>query len=59
LKLSESVDFVRAVGPRRAYALHDSLGSPAFMGMLDRLVGGLGGAEYARLAAGETIDVPD
>jgi L-ascorbate metabolism protein UlaG (beta-lactamase superfamily) len=59
LKLSESIDFVRAVRPRRAYALHDSLGTPTFLGMIERMLNGLGGAEYARLAAGETIDVAE
>jgi L-ascorbate metabolism protein UlaG (beta-lactamase superfamily) len=56
LKLSESVDFIRAVAPRRALALHDSLlsdvGGKVYDGNLTRLAN----CEYARLAPGSTVD---
>jgi L-ascorbate metabolism protein UlaG (beta-lactamase superfamily) len=56
LKLSESVDFIRAVHPRRAYALHDGLhnerGHMVVDGNLDRLAQ----CEYARLDPGTTVD---
>ncbi len=55
LKISESIDFVRAVRPRRAYALHDAIAGENIVGTLDRLVGNLGGAEYQRLAPGTVI----
>ena len=58
LKASESVDFIRAVAPRRAYALHDALGNDANFGILNQLLGGLGGAPYERLAPGSSITVP-
>jgi L-ascorbate metabolism protein UlaG (beta-lactamase superfamily) len=56
LKASESIDFVRAVRPRRAYALHDGLGNDTLFGLLHQLVNRLSGAEYRRLTPGETID---
>jgi L-ascorbate metabolism protein UlaG (beta-lactamase superfamily) len=55
-KVSETIDFVRAVQPRRAYALHDALlaeaGAKIYDGLLDRL----SGTAYAHLAPGTTID---
>lgn len=56
LKTSESIDFVRAVRPRRAYALHDALANEAFGALTTRLVGSLGGAEYERLEPGTAVD---
>jgi L-ascorbate metabolism protein UlaG (beta-lactamase superfamily) len=57
LKLAESVDFVRAVAPRRAYALHDCLlseiGGKVYDGALVRLAG----CDYHRLAPGSTVEV--
>jgi L-ascorbate metabolism protein UlaG (beta-lactamase superfamily) len=55
MKLSEAIDFVRAVRPARAYALHDALltgtGAAVSNGHLDRL----GGTTYAQLAPGTTL----
>jgi len=56
LKLSESVDFVRMVAPRRAYALHDFLLSEVGLKVTDANMSRLSGCDYARLAAGTTID---
>lgn len=56
LKLAESVDFVRAVAPRRAYALHDSLLSEAGGRVHDATLAKLAGCDYDRLAAGSTVD---
>lgn len=56
LKLSESVDFVRAVAPRRAYALHDCLLSAAGYQVTDANMARLAKCEYARLAPGTTVD---
>jgi L-ascorbate metabolism protein UlaG (beta-lactamase superfamily) len=57
LKLAESVEFVRAVAPRRAYALHDGLlneaGHKVYHGNMARLAG----CEYARLAPGESMQL--
>jgi L-ascorbate metabolism protein UlaG (beta-lactamase superfamily) len=56
LKASESIDFVRAVAPRRAFALHDALANDNGLGLLDRLLGQYSGSEYSRLVPGETVD---
>ena len=56
LKLSESVDFVRAVAPRRAYALHDGLLNDNGYAVTDANMSKLSGCEYARLAPGTTVD---
>jgi L-ascorbate metabolism protein UlaG (beta-lactamase superfamily) len=55
LKIAESVEFVRAVGPRRAYALHDSLLSEAGYSLTDANMARLSKCDYARLVAGETV----
>ena len=56
MKLMESIDFVRAVRPGRAYALHDALlnetGAKVSDGHLERL----SGTGYAHVAPGTTID---
>jgi L-ascorbate metabolism protein UlaG (beta-lactamase superfamily) len=56
MKLAESIDFVRAVKPRRAYAIHDGLlnerGARVSDGHLERF----SGTEYAHLTPGTTID---
>jgi L-ascorbate metabolism protein UlaG (beta-lactamase superfamily) len=55
LKLAESVEFIRAVAPRRAYALHDGLHAEiahqVYTGSIQRLVK----CEYARLTPGESV----
>ncbi|MEV4758034.1 MBL fold metallo-hydrolase [Micromonospora sp. NPDC049559] len=56
LKLSDSVDFVRAVGPRRAYALHDGLLSDAGIAVTDSNMTQLSRCEYARLTPGTSVD---
>jgi L-ascorbate metabolism protein UlaG (beta-lactamase superfamily) len=56
LKLSESVDFVRAVKPRRAFALHDSLLNDVGLRVVDAGVARLAGCDYTRLSAGEAVD---
>jgi len=57
LKLSQSVDFVRAVAPRRAFALHDSLLSEAGHTVTDSNMSRLSRCEYARLEPGSTVEV--
>jgi L-ascorbate metabolism protein UlaG (beta-lactamase superfamily) len=56
LKLSESVDFVRAVSPRRAFALHDHLLNDIGFRLTDTNMANLCDCEYARLATGTDID---
>lgn len=56
-KLSEVVDYVREVKPRRAYDIHDALLTDLARPIYDRLVGGLGGSEHLRLAPGTSAEV--
>jgi L-ascorbate metabolism protein UlaG (beta-lactamase superfamily) len=56
LKAAESIEFVRAVKPRRAYALHDALLNDNGFGLVDMLMTRLSGTEYRRLAAGESVE---
>jgi len=55
LKLSESVDFVRAVAPRRAIALHDHLLSHTGAGVYDGGMRRLLDCEYQRLEPGVSV----
>jgi len=56
-KISEVVDYVREVGPRRAYDIHDALLTDLARPIYDRQIGALGGSEHARLAPGEAADL--
>jgi len=58
LKISESIEFVRRIGPRRAYALHDCLLSDRGFAVYDANMTRLSGCEYARLAPGESVSLP-
>jgi L-ascorbate metabolism protein UlaG (beta-lactamase superfamily) len=55
-KLSESIEFVRAVRPGRAFALHDALLTDAGAGVYDGHLERLSGTRYARVAPGTAID---
>jgi L-ascorbate metabolism protein UlaG (beta-lactamase superfamily) len=55
LKLAESVQFVRAVRPRRAVALHDALLSEPGLRVYDANMQRLCGCDYTRVAAGEPL----
>ncbi|MEU5938395.1 MBL fold metallo-hydrolase [Micromonospora sp. NPDC047548] len=55
-KFSEVVDFIRAVAPRRAYALHDGLLNDNGFGVLDRQYTALSQTDYRRLEPGTRID---
>ncbi|GAB3096375.1 MBL fold metallo-hydrolase [Isoptericola nanjingensis] len=57
LKLAEAVDYVRRVAPRVAVPIHDAILNDAGLALVDRVAGGLGGAEYRRLAPGEALEV--
>ena len=56
LKISESVDFVRAVAPRRAFALHDGIVNDAGGTLVDGVLGRLLKVDYQRLAPGTSVD---
>jgi L-ascorbate metabolism protein UlaG (beta-lactamase superfamily) len=55
LKISESIEFVRAVKPRRAFALHDALLTEPGAKITDTHLSNLGGCDYARLAPGTSV----
>ncbi|GAA3038549.1 hypothetical protein GCM10020000_15930 [Streptomyces olivoverticillatus] len=60
-KVSEVIDYVREVGPRRAIDIHDALLTDLARPVYDRMLGpggpGVGGADHSRLAAGQSIDL--
>jgi L-ascorbate metabolism protein UlaG (beta-lactamase superfamily) len=55
MKLAESIDFVRAVKPSRAYALHDALLTETGAKISDGHLARLSGTSYAHVAPGTTI----
>jgi len=57
LKTAESVEFIRAIRPRQAYALHDALLNDAFAGLVEGLLNRLSGSEYRLLAPGESLNL--
>ncbi|MEV8549263.1 MBL fold metallo-hydrolase [Streptomyces glaucescens] len=56
-KISEVIDYVREVRPRRAYDIHDALLTDLARPIYDRQIGALGGCEHLRLTPGESADV--
>ncbi|GIF50198.1 L-ascorbate metabolism protein UlaG (beta-lactamase superfamily) [Asanoa ferruginea] len=56
LKISESVDFVRAVAPRRAFALHDGVINEAGGKLVDGVMTRLLKVDYQRLTPGTSVD---
>ncbi|WP_200304362.1 MBL fold metallo-hydrolase [Streptomyces adelaidensis] len=56
-KISEVIDYVRELKPRRAYDIHDALLTDLARPIYDRQIGALGGAEHLRLAPGTSADV--
>ncbi|MEH0970877.1 MBL fold metallo-hydrolase [Micromonospora sp. CPCC 205546] len=55
-KFSESLDFLRAVAPRRAYALHDGLLNDNGLSVLNGNFARLSDVEYRRLEPGTRVD---
>ncbi|MFG1887266.1 MBL fold metallo-hydrolase [Micromonospora sp. NPDC049051] len=55
-KFSESLDFLRAVAPRRAYALHDGLLNDNGLNVLNSNFTRLSDVDYRRLEPGTRID---
>ncbi|MEU2880017.1 MBL fold metallo-hydrolase [Streptomyces sp. NPDC007070] len=56
-KISEVIDYVREVKPRRAYDIHDALLSDLARPVYDRQIGDLGGAEHLRLTPGASAEL--
>lgn len=51
-KVSEVIDYVREVKPRRAFDIHDALLTDVARPIYDLHISNLGGAEHARFASG-------
>ncbi|MEU7576825.1 MBL fold metallo-hydrolase [Streptomyces sp. NPDC041068] len=56
-KISEVIDYVREIKPRRAYDIHDALLTDLARPIYDNQIGALGGAEHLRLTPGESADL--
>ncbi|GAA5078449.1 MBL fold metallo-hydrolase [Streptomyces similanensis] len=56
-KISEVIDYVREVKPRRAYDIHDALLTDLARPVYDRQIGALGGAEHLRLTPGDAAEL--
>jgi L-ascorbate metabolism protein UlaG (beta-lactamase superfamily) len=57
LKLSELVDWLREVGPERAYLMHDAVASEAGLGIVKQMAGQLVPAEINQVANGQPFEV--
>ncbi|MGW0550080.1 MBL fold metallo-hydrolase [Streptomyces altiplanensis] len=56
-KISEVIDYVREVKPRRAIDIHDALLTDLARPVYDRQIGGLGGAGHSRLTPGDSTEL--
>ncbi|WP_329620419.1 MBL fold metallo-hydrolase [Streptomyces sp. NBC_01255] len=56
-KISEVIDYVREVKPRRAYDIHDALLTDLARPIYDRQIGALGGTDHSRLAPGASAEL--
>ncbi|MFI5656937.1 MBL fold metallo-hydrolase [Streptomyces anulatus] len=56
-KISEVIDYVREVGPRRAIDVHDALLTDLARPIYDSQIGALGGADHGRLAPGGVTEL--
>ncbi|MGP9017535.1 MBL fold metallo-hydrolase [Streptomyces sp. BR1] len=56
-KISEVIDYVREVKPRRAIDIHDALLTDLARPIYDRQIGQLGGAPHERLTPGDCTDL--
>jgi L-ascorbate metabolism protein UlaG (beta-lactamase superfamily) len=60
MKAPEMIDYLRAVAPRRAYAVHDGLLNEFGLGLLENQLAGEGkrqDADFRRLEPGESVQV--
>ncbi|MBT2528692.1 MBL fold metallo-hydrolase [Streptomyces flavidovirens] len=56
-KISEVIDYVREVKPRRAIDIHDALLTDLARPIYDRQIGGLCGADHSRLTPGDSTEL--
>jgi L-ascorbate metabolism protein UlaG (beta-lactamase superfamily) len=60
LNAGQMIDYFRAVGPERGYAIHDAILNDAGLGLMTRMMSvaaAPGGAQVARLEPGTTLDL--
>ena len=57
LKLAEAIDFVRAVGPRRAHSIHDAMLSDKGEAGVDRWLDLKSATDYSRIPVGSSVEV--
>jgi L-ascorbate metabolism protein UlaG (beta-lactamase superfamily) len=57
LKLGEAVEFVRAVGPARAFPIHDAHLNEVGVDTFDWWLGRKGGTDYARIPLGDSVSL--
>lgn len=56
-KVSETIDWIRAVDPERAYLIHDAILSEIGVGLIEQVAGGQVEADVAKLTNGERIEL--
>ncbi|MFF2897669.1 MBL fold metallo-hydrolase [Streptomyces sp. NPDC057966] len=56
-KISEVIDYVREVKPRRAIDIHDALLTDLARPIYDNQIGSLGGTDHGRLAPGDSTEL--
>ncbi|MFD7220112.1 MBL fold metallo-hydrolase [Streptomyces sp. NPDC059892] len=56
-KISEVIEYVREVKPRRSFDVHDALLTELARPIYDTQIGNLGGAEHSRLAPGRSAEL--
>ncbi|MFF7177928.1 MBL fold metallo-hydrolase [Streptomyces sp. NPDC008121] len=56
-KISEVIDYVREIRPRRAYDIHDALLTDLARPIYDRQIGALGGTDHGRLTPGDSTEL--
>ncbi|MEV4976059.1 MBL fold metallo-hydrolase [Streptomyces scopuliridis] len=56
-KISEVIEYVREVKPRRSFDVHDALLTELARPIYDTQIGSLGGAEHGRLAPGRSVEL--
>lgn len=57
LKVGEAIEFVRTVGPARAFPIHDAHLNDLGLATFDRWLDMKGGTDYARIPLGETVEL--
>jgi L-ascorbate metabolism protein UlaG (beta-lactamase superfamily) len=57
LKAGEAIDFLRAVAPRQAIAIHEALYNDIGLGLVDGLFGRLGRTDFRRLRPAEEVTI--